>query len=122
VILIGTGSEVALCLEAREKLKSRGVRARVVSMPSWELFDAQPQDYRDAVLPPQLAARVAVELGVEQGWSKYLGPRGRFVGMTGFGASAPIGVLLKHFDITADRVAAAALESLAALAALAAGK
>lgn len=108
VVLIGTGSEVAVCLDARQKLAAEGIAARVVSLPSWELFDAQPAEYRDAVLPPDCHARVAVELGTSFGWEKYLGRCGRFVGMTGFGASAPVGVLLKHFGITAENVAAQA--------------
>jgi transketolase len=108
VILIGTGSEVSLCVEAYEKLKAEGVKARVVSMPSWELFEAQPQSYRDAVLPPSVTRRVAVELGVKQGWERYIGPTGQFIGMCGFGASAPIGVLLKHFGFTVENVVAAA--------------
>ena len=108
VILIGTGSEVSLCLAAYEQLFAEGVKARVVSMPCWELFDAQPAEYRDAVLPPAVTRRVAVELGVKQGWEKYIGPRGQFVGMCGFGASAPVGVLLKHFGFTVENVVAAA--------------
>ena len=108
VILIGTGSEVSLCVEAYEKLKAEGVKARVVSMPCWKLFDAQPQSYRDAVLPPSVTRRVAVELGIKQGWERYIGQSGQFVGMCGFGASAPIGVLLKHFGFTVENVVAAA--------------
>lgn len=114
VILIGTGSEVHVCLAARELLAKDGVAARVVSMPSWELFDMQPEDYREAVLPPRVDRRVAVEAGVAQGWHRYLGPRGAFVGMTGFGASAPAGVLMKHFGLTAENVAAQARRILAA--------
>jgi len=108
VILIGTGSEVTVCLDTRQKLAAEGIAARVVSLPSWELFDAQPAEYRDSVLPPDCHARVAVELGTSFGWERYLGRCGRFVGMKGFGASAPVGVLLKHFGITADNVAAEA--------------
>ncbi len=108
VILIGTGSEVSLCLAAAEKLQAKGVAARVVSMPCWKLFDAQPAEYRNAVLPPSVTRRVGVELGVEQGWQRYLGPDGRFIGMTGFGASAPVGVLLKHFGFTVENIVAAA--------------
>jgi transketolase len=108
VILIGTGSEVSLCVEAYEKLTAEGVKARVVSMPSWELFDAQPQSYRDSVLPPSVTRRVAVELGIKQGWERFIGQNGQFIGMCGFGASAPIGVLLKHFGFTVENVVAAA--------------
>ncbi len=116
VILIGTGSEVSLCVAAGERLATEGIKARVVSLPSWELFEAQPAEYRQAVLPPDVSARVAVEMGIEQGWQKYLGPHGRFVGMSGFGASAPAGVLFKHFGFTVEKVVAqakAALQSAA---------
>ncbi len=89
MILIGTGSEVSLCVEAYEKLTAEGIKARVVSMPSWELFDAQPQSYRDAVLPPSVTRRVAVELGIKQGWERFIGHDGQFIGMCGFGASRP---------------------------------
>ncbi|MCL4194560.1 MAG: transketolase, partial [Thermoguttaceae bacterium] len=88
------------------------VKARVVSMPSWELFDAQPKEYKEAVLPPAITARVAVEAGVRFGWDKYLGRCGRFVGMTSFGASGPAGKLFEHFGITADRVVAEAKAAL----------
>ena len=108
VILIGTGSEVALCLEAYECLAGEGVKARVVSMPCWELFDDQPAEYREYVLPPEVTARVGVEMGVEQGWQKYLGRCGRFVGMRSFGASAPASVLAKHFGFTAQNIVAQA--------------
>ena len=104
VVLIGTGSELSLCVAAYEKLTADGVKARVVSLPSWELFDAQPQAYRDSVLPPGVTRRVAVELGIEQGWCKYLGPSGRFLGMNYFGASAPVGVLLKHYGFTVENL------------------
>jgi transketolase len=113
VILIGSGSEVSQCLEAKELLTAEGIRTRVVSMASWELFDAQSDDYRYSVLPPAVTARVAIEAGVEQGWQKYLGPNGRFIGMQGFGASAPYGTLLKHFGLTAANVAAQAKQCLA---------
>ena len=99
---------LSICLAARDKLAAEGIQARVVSLPSWELFDAQPADYRDSVLPPNCHARVGVELGLSFGWEKYLGLCGRFVGMTGFGASAPVGVLLKHFGITPENVVAQA--------------
>ena len=112
VILIGTGSELALCVAAYEKLTAEGIKARVVSLPSWELFDAQPQSYRDSVLPPDVTRRVAVELGIEQGWCKYLGDRGRFLGMTSYGASAPVGVLLKHYGFTVENLVNLAKETL----------
>jgi transketolase len=107
VIVIGTGSEVSLCIAAYEQLSAEGKKVRVVSLPSWELFDAQPAEYRDSVLPPDVSRRVAVELGIKQGWEKYIGRCGQFIGMCGFGASAPIGVLLKHFGITTEAIVAA---------------
>ncbi len=110
VILIATGSEVAPCVAAYEQLASEGIAARVVSLPSWELFDAQPAEYRDEVLRPDVPRRVAVELGVSQGWEKYLGPQGRFIGMQGFGASAPAKVLLEHFGITVENIVRTARE------------
>jgi transketolase len=113
VILIGTGSEVSLCLAAQEKLAASGLRTRVVSLPCWELFDEQDQRYRDSVLPPAVTARVAVEAGIQQGWERYLGSKGRFVGMTSFGLSAPYQKLYQHFGITAENVVAAAKASLA---------
>ncbi len=105
VILIGTGSEVSLCLAAQELLESQNVATRVVSMPSMELFDEQPQTYRDSVLPPTVAARVGVEAASSFGWAKYLGLNGTFVGIDTFGASAPAGTLMKHFGLTAEHVA-----------------
>ncbi|MGE0534570.1 MAG: transketolase [Pirellulales bacterium] len=108
VILMATGSEVSLCLAAYEKLSTAGIGARVVSMPCWELFDEQPTAYRQEVLPPDISARVAVELGVEQGWDKYLGPNGCFIGMHGYGASAPAEVLLEHFGFTSAKIVEAA--------------
>lgn len=104
VILIATGSETPLCLEAFAQLTDEGIAARVVSLPSWELFDRQPKAYRDSVLPPDVTNRVGVELGVELGWQKYLGDGGKFLGMTGFGASAPAGTLMKHFGFTPEQV------------------
>lgn len=110
VILVGTGSEVGICLAAQELLDEKGIASRVVSLPCFELFDAQDQAYRDSVLPPQITARVGVEAGVSQGWDKYLLVAGRFVGMTGFGASAPYQQLYEHFGITPDAVAQQAVE------------
>jgi transketolase len=114
VILIGTGSEVPVCIGAYERLAADGVRVRLVSMPSWQLFDEQDESYRESVLPRGVTARVAVEAGVEQGWEKYLGPRGRFVGMRTFGASAPSGELFKYFGFTVDNVVKQVTELLAA--------
>ncbi len=104
VILIGTGSEVALCVEAYRQLAAEGISVRVVSLPSWELFDAQPEEYRNRVLPPDVGCRIGVEAGVSLGWEKYLGSQGRFIGMNGFGASAPYKQLYEHFGITAERI------------------
>jgi len=112
LILIGTGSELSLCLGAYEKLTAEGIKARVVSLPSWELFDAQTQSYRDSVLPPGINKRVAVELGIDQGWCKYIGRCGRFLGMTSYGQSAPVGVLLKHFGFTVENLVKLAKETL----------
>jgi transketolase len=105
VILIGTGSELSLAVAAYETLVAEGVKARVVSMPCWELFDEQDAAYRESVLPAAVTARVAVEAGIELGWQKYLGFGGRFVGMKSFGASAPAPALYKYFGITAEHVA-----------------
>jgi transketolase len=112
VLLLATGSEVVLCLEAHERLKAEGVKARVVSMPSWELFDDQPQDYRDQVLPPNVTARVSVEQASTFGWSKYVGATGQSIGMRSFGASAPLKDLMKKFGFTPEHVVAAAKEQL----------
>jgi transketolase len=112
VILIGTGSELSLVVDAYEKLVAEGVEARAVSMPSWELFEMQPADYRDSVLPPSVTRRVAVEAGIVQGWERYIGTAGQFVGMRGFGASAPAGLLMKHFGFTVDNVVATAKRML----------
>ena len=112
VLLLGSGSEVDICLAAHDQLTAEGIASRVISMPCWELFDEQDQHYRDQVLPPGVLARVGVEAGIRQGWDAYLGPEGRFVGMTGFGASAPASVLYEHFGITAENVASQARELL----------
>ncbi len=105
VILIGTGSEVPLCVEAHEKLAQEGVDTRVVSMPSWDLFRKQPQEYRDEVLPPEVSARVAVEAGAAQGWLEWVGSEGDVVAMDSFGASAPAKVNFEKFGFTAENVA-----------------
>jgi transketolase len=108
VILIGTGSEVALCLEAYEQLAKDGIRARVVTMPSWELFDDQDRTYREAVLPPTVKARVSVEQASDFGWSKYTGSEGHHICIESFGASAPLKQLLKKFGFNVETVVAAA--------------
>jgi transketolase len=108
IILIGTGTELSLCVEAYDKLTAEGKKVRVVSLPSWELFDKQPQAYRDSVLPPSVAKRVCVEMGSTFGWERYAGPHGTIIGMTSFGASAPLKDLQKHFGFTVDAVVAAA--------------
>ncbi|WP_266160622.1 transketolase [Dyella silvatica] len=108
LILIASGSEVGLILAAAERLQSEGIAVRCVSMPSWELFDAQPQSYRDQVLPPKITARLAVELGVAQGWHRYTGDRGDMLGVERFGASAPADILLREYGFTVDNVVAKA--------------
>jgi transketolase len=108
VILIGTGSETHLALEAGKQLAAEGIRARVVALPSWELFDRQPQKYREGVLPLDCKARVAVEAGIKLGWEHYVGLEGAIVGMEDFGASAPAQVLYEKFGITVDAVIQAA--------------
>ena len=113
VILIGTGSEVALCIDAHEKLEQEGIPARVVSMPSWELFEQQDQSYREHVLPPEIRARVSVELGSVIGWDRYVGEMGAKVGMHTFGSSAPLKDLMVKFGFTPDKVLAAAKEQIA---------
>jgi transketolase len=112
VILIGTGSEVSLCVEAYQRLVADGVRARVVSMPSWELFERQPQRYRDSVLPPSVTARVSVEQASTFGWERWVGSTGVAIGMRTFGASAPIKDLMQKFGFTVDAVVAAALQQI----------
>jgi transketolase len=104
LILMATGSEVSLVLEAREKFEAEGVAARVVSMPCWELFDEQPQEYRDQVLPPSVTARLAVEAGVRQGWDRYVGSTGDVICLDRFGASAPGEIALKNLGFNVDNV------------------
>ncbi|HUZ75228.1 MAG TPA: transketolase [Stellaceae bacterium] len=113
VILIGTGSEVALCVEVYEALKREGIAARVVSMPSWELFEQQDQAYRDRVVPPVVTARVSVEEGSVIGWDRYVGSAGATIGMHTFGSSAPLKDLLTKFGFTPEKVLAAAKRQLA---------
>ena len=110
VILIATGSELCLAVEAHEKLTASGVRSRVVSMPSWDIFDHQSQEYRDSVLPPDVTARVAIEQASTFGWERYVGSAGKVIGMKTFGASAPLKELQKRFGFEPDRVVTVARE------------
>ena len=112
VILIASGSEVSLAVEAHEKLVAEGIRSRVVSMPSWEIFEHQPQEYQDNVLPPHVTARVAVEQASTFGWERYVGRSGRMIGMKTFGASAPLKELQRKFGFEPDQVVTAAKEVL----------
>jgi len=112
VIFMATGSEVALCVAAHEVLNKQGIKSRVVSMPSWELFERQDQDYRESVLPPHVTARVGVEQASTFGWDRYLGPRGHMIGMTSFGASAPLKELVKKFGFTVENVVEAAMSQI----------
>jgi transketolase len=109
VILIATGSEVSLAVEAHEQLAAKGVRSRVVSMPSWEIFEQQTREYRDSVLPPGVPARLAIEQGSTLGWERYVGAGGRVIGMKTFGASAPLKELQRKFGFEPDCVVAEAL-------------
>jgi transketolase len=113
VILMGTGSEVSLCVEAYEKLKAEGINARVVSMPSWEIFDRQDAAYKESVLASSVTARVSVEMASTFGWERYVGLKGRKIGMHRFGASAPLKDLLKFFGFTTDAVVAEARKAIA---------
>jgi transketolase len=113
VILMGTGSEVSLCVDAYEKLKTEGISARVVSMPSWEIFAEQDAAYQESVLPAAVTARVSVEMASTFGWERYVGLKGRIIGMHRFGASAPLKDLLKKFGFTVDAVVAEARAAIA---------
>lgn len=112
VLLIATGSEVQLAMEAAEVLAGDGIKSQVVSMPSWELFEKQDQAYKDSVLPPSVKGRVGIEAAVEQGWHKWIGDNGKFIGMSGFGASAPFKVCFENFGITTANIVAAAKETI----------
>ena len=112
VILIGSGSEVNLVVQAHEKLVAEGIRARVVSMPSWDIFESQTREYRESVLPPGVKARVAVGQGSTLGWERYVGESGQIIGMKSFGASAPLKDLQRKFGFEPDNVIAAAKEQL----------
>jgi len=113
VVLIGTGSELQLAVEAQDKLASEGVKARVVSMPCWDLFEDQSAEYKESVLPSAVRARVAVEAGIPIGWERYIGLEGRVVGQKQFGASGPAKEVFKHFGFTSDAVVKQAKESIA---------
>jgi transketolase len=112
VILIASGSEVILAIQAHEKLAAEGIRSRVVSMPSWDIFEKQPREYRDSVLPPKVKARLAIEQASTFGWERYVGDAGRVIGMSTFGASAPLKELQKKFGFEPARVVAIAKELL----------
>jgi transketolase len=112
IILIASGSEVSLVVAAHETLTAQGIRSRVVSMPSWDVFEHQPPSYRDDVLPPTVKARIAVEQGSVLGWDRYAGAAGRIIGMKTFGASAPLKELQRKFGFEPERVVAAAMEVL----------
>jgi transketolase len=114
VLLLATGSEVALCIAAHETLAAEGVRSRVVSMPSWELFEHQPKEYKDSVIPPSVTARVSVEQAATLGWDRYVGLTGAKIGMRTFGASAPLQELQAKFGFAPGHVVAAARAQLAA--------
>jgi transketolase len=112
VLLLGTGSEVHLAIEARDVLAQEGIKAQVVSMPSWELFEKQDEAYKEGVIPAGIKARVGIEAGVRQGWDRWIGDKGVFVGMSSFGASAPAKVCFEKFGITVEAVVKAAKKSL----------
>jgi transketolase len=112
VILVGSGSEVSLCVDAYEQLKKEQIKARVVSLASWELFDEQTQEYRDSVLPPEVTARVTVEEASPLGWDRYAGKSGIVLGMRTFGMSAPMKVVAEHFGFTKEHVVAAAKQAM----------
>ncbi|PLZ32167.1 transketolase, partial [Fischerella thermalis WC542] len=112
IILIGTGSEVFLCVDAAAKLRAEGKKVRVVSMPSWELFDAQSESYRESVLPKAVKKRLAVEAASSFGWCRYLGDEGAMISVDRFGVSAPGGVIMEKFGYTVDNVVKKAQELL----------
>ena len=112
VILIGTGSEVSLCMKAQEKLKGYGVKARVVSMPSWNLFEKQDDSYRERILPKSIKKRVTVEAGATYGWDRWARDEGTMIGIDHYGASAPGDEIMKHFGFTSEHVTSAALKLL----------
>jgi transketolase len=112
IILIGTGSEVHIALKAQERLSQKGVAARVVSMPSWELFEKTPQEYQDRVLLPDVTVRLAVEAGIPMGWERYVGNSDAIIGITSFGASAPGGTVMEKFGFTPENIVQKAMDLL----------
>ena len=112
-LLIGTGSEIELCVKAKAALAEEGIKARVVSMPCFEEFEKQTEEYKQSVLPKEIKARVCVEAGCPYSWYKYAGTDGEIVGMTSFGASAPAGVLFPHFGFTVENIVEKAKASMA---------
>ena len=112
VLLLASGSEVSVATEAAEKLAVEKIAAQVVSMPCWELFEKQDKEYRDSVIPPNVKARVGIEAGVEQGWWKWLGDKGVFIGMSSFGASAPAKICFEKFGITVEKTIEAAKKAM----------
>ena len=112
ILLLASGSEVSVAMEAAEKLAAEGISAQVISMPCWKLFEKQDKEYRDSVIPPSVKPRVGIEAGVEQGWWKWLGDRGAFIGMSSFGASAPAKVCFEKFGITTENVIIAAKKAM----------
>jgi transketolase len=112
VILVATGSEVTLCVAAREQLNNEGIRARVVSMPSWELFEEQEQSYREKIFPSGIRARVSVEAASPFGWDRYVGSGGARIAMTTFGASGPYKEVYRHFRITVEHIVEAAKDQV----------
>jgi len=119
VLLIGTGSELQLALEAQTKLAAEGIKARVISFPCWDLFEEQSAEYKESVLPTAVRARVAVEAGVPTGWERYVGLDGKIVGQKQFGASGPAKEVFKHFGFTVENVVEHAKQSMAAAKAVA---
>jgi transketolase len=113
VLIMATGSEVAMCIAAYERLKADGIAARVISMPSWEVFEQQDQAYKDAVMPPQVVARVAVEMASPLGWASYTGLHGKIIGMRSFGASAPLKDLQQRFGFSVESIVTAAMDQAA---------
>ena len=112
IILVATGSEVGLIVDAQRELEKQNIQTRVVSMPSWELFDAQAEEYRSSVFPPSIRTRLAVEAGATQGWHRYVGDLGEVIGLDHFGASAPASVLMREFGFTVENVCQRALALL----------